>query len=358
MFVRRLLLVCLFILLLAGVVVQAGAPSAKAADLPPGGTFSDDNGITEEPWIEAIAAIGVTKGCNPPDNTKFCPSTGLTRAQMASVFVRAFDLPPSSDGPFTDIADTVHANDINALAALGITKGCNPPENTMFCPHRRVTRGEMAALVARAFDLPGSDADSFSDDDTSIFEGDIQALEAAGITVGCDEARFCPRDDLSRASMAEFIGRALDVEPIVPPPPPPPPYPDVGSGKRIIYSNSEQQVWLIDEEENLVDTYLVSGRVGIPHFGTYTVYSKSVNAYAPYGGITMKHMVRFVRPGTWGNQWAYGFHSIPRYPNGEPMQTEDELGYFRSGGCVRQADHKAVALYAWAGIGTTVHAIP
>jgi len=141
-------------------------------------------------------------------------------------------------------------------------------------------------------------------------------------------------------------------------PVPPPPYPDVGSGKRIIYSNSEQRMWLIDGDERLVDTYPVSGRIGIPHFGTYSVYSKSVNAWAPYGGITMKHMVRFVRPGTWGNRWAYGFHSIPRYPNGEPMQTEAELGYYRSGGCVRQADDRAIALFEWADIGTVVHAIP
>ena len=135
-------------------------------------------------------------------------------------------------------------------------------------------------------------------------------------------------------------------------PAPPPPYPEVGSGKRIIYSNSGQQIWLIDENERLVDTYPVSGRIGIPHDGTYTVYSKSVNAWAPYGGITMKHMVRFVRPGTWGNRWAYGFHSIPRYSNGDPMQTEAELGYYRSGGCVRQADHKAYALFQWSTIAT------
>ncbi len=137
-----------------------------------------------------------------------------------------------------------------------------------------------------------------------------------------------------------------------------PPYPNVGSGKRIIYSNSAQRVWLIDWNDNLVDTYLVSGRVGIPHYATYKVFSKSVNAWAPYGGITMKHMVRFVRPGTWGNQWSYGFHSIPRYSDGTPMQTEAQLGTHRSGGCVRQADYKAAALFAWAPIGTTVHAIP
>jgi hypothetical protein len=117
-------------------------------------------------------------------------------------------------------------------------------------------------------------------------------------------------------------------------------------------------VWLIDADEQLVDTYLVSGRKGIPYNGTYAVFSKSVNAWAPYGGITMKHMVRFVRPGTWGNRWSYGFHSIPEWPDGRPLQTEAQLGTHRSGGCVRQANHKAAALFAWADIGTTVHAIP
>jgi putative cell wall-binding protein len=137
-----------------------------------------------------------------------------------------------------------------------------------------------------------------------------------------------------------------------------PPYPQVGSGKRVIYTLSGHQLWMIDENENLVDTYLVTGRRGIPHPGTYRVFSKSVNAWAPYDGITMKHMVRFVRPQTWGNPWSYGFHSIPRWSNGTPLQTEAELGSYGSGGCVRQADHKAKAMFEWAGIGTTVIVLP
>jgi len=164
---------------------------------------------------------------------------------------------------------------------------------------------------------------------------------------------FATKAEMNGTTAAAIGGRTgVSCDPWVPP------YPNVGEGKRIIYSNSAQRVWLIDESEALVDTYLVSGRVGIPHYDTYEVYSKSVNAWAPYGGITMKWMVRFVRPGTWGNQWAYGFHAIPRYSNGQPLQSEAELGFHRSGGCVRQADVKAYALYQWADIGTTVHAIP
>ena len=137
-----------------------------------------------------------------------------------------------------------------------------------------------------------------------------------------------------------------------------PPYPQVGSGKRVIYTLSGHQIWMIDENDRLVDTYPVTGRRGIPHPGTYSVFSKSVNAWAPYGGITMKHMVRFVRPGTWGNQWSYGFHSIPNYSNGTPMQTEAELGSYGSGGCIRQANAKAAVMFDWADIGTTVIVLP
>jgi hypothetical protein len=351
---RFLVLIALVVMVLSAVPVV----SASAEDLPPGGTFVDDDLLAEEGYIEAIAAAGITKGCNPPASDKFCPERVLTRAEMASIFVRALRLPAGAPGQFVDTVESAHEADINALASAGITKGCNPPANDEFCPDRRVTREEMAAFIVRAFDLPSASSDHFADDDESIFENDIDAIAAAGITSGCGTGAFCPTEGLPRSQMAAFMGRALHLTPMVPPERPPPAYPQVGSGKRIIYSNSQQRVWLIDANENLVDTYLVSGKLGIPHYATYKVFSKSVNAWAPYDGITMKHMVRFVKPGTWGNQWSYGFHSIPRYSNGQPMQTEDQLGTHRSGGCVRQADAKAKALYAWAPIGTPVHAIP
>ena len=123
-----------------------------------------------------------------------------------------------------------------------------------------------------------------------------------------------------------------------------------GSGRRIVYGNSAQRVWLIDQWNLVVDTYLVSGRAGVPAAGTYSVYSKSERAWAGHDGITMRWMVRFAH----GRSLAIGFHSIPRYADGRPLQSESQLGTYRSSGCVRQADHKAEALYRWAPIGTTV----
>lgn len=51
---------------------------------------------------------------------------------------------------FDDVADdSVYVNDINWLAASGVTKGCNPPANTRFCPGSNVTREQMAAFMHR-----------------------------------------------------------------------------------------------------------------------------------------------------------------------------------------------------------------
>jgi len=140
--------------LLAAAVISGlfvAAPLAQAS-LDPGGTFGDDNNSIHEPAIEAIADVGITKGCNPPVNDLFCPSASVTREQMATFLVRALGLPAGS-ASFTDIGGSVHAANIGALAAAGITKGCNPPDNTLFCPGAPVTRAQMATFLARALSL-------------------------------------------------------------------------------------------------------------------------------------------------------------------------------------------------------------
>ncbi|MGH8912736.1 MAG: S8 family serine peptidase [Acidimicrobiia bacterium] len=157
-----------------------------------------------------LATGGITKGCNPPANTMFCPQREVTRAEMAAFVDRALAL---ATGPnvFTDDDASEFQPSINALAAAGITRGCNPPVNDHFCPDRLVSRAEMAAFLARALALtPGPDA--FTDDSASIFQTDIDALASAGITHGCNppaNTMFCPERNVTRAEMAAFLHRAL-----------------------------------------------------------------------------------------------------------------------------------------------------
>ncbi len=148
---------------------------------------------------------------------------------------------------------------------------------------------------------------------------------------------------------AEFVAHTQTVLPTSPTQFPAVPA-DSGSGRRIVYDNANNRVWMVEANNEVVDSYLVSGRADTPSPGTYQVFSKSPVAWAGHDGITMQHMVRF----TYGRSLAIGFHSIPRYQNGEPMQTVAELGTYQSAGCIRQQDHKAKALYEWAEIGTTV----
>jgi hypothetical protein len=61
------------------------------------------------------------------------------------------DLDPAQDGP------TGHNPNIDLIYNAGITKGCNPPENTAYCPKDLVTREQMASFLARTAGL-GSNA--------------------------------------------------------------------------------------------------------------------------------------------------------------------------------------------------------
>ncbi len=151
------------------------------------GTFYDDDGSVFESDIEWIAEAGITRGCNPPFEDAFCPLERVTRGQMAAFLVRSFDLEAESRDIFEDDDDSIFEADIQALAAAGVTKGCGTGS---FCPDRPVTRGEMAAFLARALGLTtGSTtaaADRFVDDDGSVFEREITALAESGVTKGCN----------------------------------------------------------------------------------------------------------------------------------------------------------------------------
>ncbi len=181
--------------------------------------FRDTGSTVHQTDIEKLAFADITKGCNPPLNDLYCPEASVTRGQMAAFLMRALDLKASSFDYFTDDDGSVFETNINALAASGITKGCSAEG---FCPDRRVTRGEMAAFLDRALSLPSTTPDKFTDDNDSIFEGSIDRLAGAGITAGCnppDNTRYCPHDNVTRGQMASFLSRALGL----PAPPPPPP---------------------------------------------------------------------------------------------------------------------------------------
>lgn len=196
------------------VVFGPGAPLPVKPPVRSAG-FWDTQGHIFESAIDWLAAEGITQGCNPPDNFLFCPDQPVTRGQMATFLARALGL-PSYGGPdrFRDDDGHIFETAIEKFAQAGITVGCNPPANERFCPDRLVTRGQMAAFLVRAFNLPDYDGpDRFRDDNGSVFEGAIERLAQAGITVGCNPPandQFCPDNPIRRGQMAAFLKRAFE----------------------------------------------------------------------------------------------------------------------------------------------------
>lgn len=174
------------------------------------GTFSDDDGNVHEKNIEIIAQRGITLGCNPPLNNKFCPEAQITRGQMAAFIARALQLPEGGEIPYTDVVGNKFEPAIRSIQAAGIGFGCTETE---FCPDVPLLRHEMAELLVRAFgyDNPTS-TDYFVDDEGNEFEDSINALAAHRVTMGCNppaNTNYCPDMPLKRSQMATFFVRAM-----------------------------------------------------------------------------------------------------------------------------------------------------
>ena len=125
-----------------------------------------------------------------------------------------------------------------------------------------------------------------------------------------------------------------------------------GSGRRIVYAERAAHLWIVAADGRVLRDYKVTGRVDRPKPGTYHVYSKSPTAVNPGERLTFDLMVRFAY-GVTGAR--IGFHTIPRYYDGRPIQAEKDLGRaIGMGGCVRQSRVDARWLYAWSRVGDTV----
>lgn len=156
-----------------------------------------------------------------------------------------------------------------------------------------------------------------------------------------------PREIASAATLA-----AADTQgPSAPPEPDPEALPaGSGRGKRVVFSEDAQRVWLVRANGSVRRTYLVSGSLEDNlDPGRYSVYSMSRWAVGVDDSGVMEYFVRFAH----GERAAIGFHSIPT-KLGTALQTRAQLGTPQSHGCIRQAKADAISLWKFAPEGTTV----
>ena len=180
------------------------------------GTFRDDDESVHLANIERIADLEITQGCG---QQRFCPSRTVTRAQMAAFLHRAvtrlYGEPGSAEVQLTDVgADVWYRSYAQWAAANGVVR----VTGGAFNPQGSVTRADMAEMLVAAFDhlTASSEFQDLFSDVSGIPYATIQAMEGiydAGVTTGCgtNPLRYCPTKEVTRAQMASFLVRAINL---------------------------------------------------------------------------------------------------------------------------------------------------
>jgi len=188
------------------------------------------DGIDCVTWYEVAVGVG--------DN-RFAPHRTITRGEMATFIARTLDrvgyeLPvedtgevveePAAPGdgtgdqteepPFTDIAGTTHEDSITLLAEAGIVSGIG---DGLFAPRRTVTRAQMATFLVKTVELLlerdlVAGEDWFDDTAGSVHAPQIDVARELQITLGTSNPRlYDPDREVNRAQMASFMARTLDL---------------------------------------------------------------------------------------------------------------------------------------------------
>jgi virginiamycin B lyase len=199
-------------------VMQGGSPAVQIFnDVPPTDPYFD--------YISVMASYGITLGCQagPP---LYCPDLPITRAQMAALLVRAYDVATGSpltfpvtpyfqDVPASGVPDSIYYGDVQKLAQLGITLGCQSSP-ALFCPDQSVSQGQMAAFMIRSWMLlnnitlltypatPLTDVPA-----TDLYFSFVQKMVQLGFWTGCGSGSYCENSAVSRDQMAPMIMRAM-----------------------------------------------------------------------------------------------------------------------------------------------------
>ncbi len=181
------------------------AANARFADLPDGNAAAGA--------AARVVDSGLLAACGATPRETFCPHCTLTRRDALVMVVRAAGIDtsaPPATPTFSDLAaDATGYAEIEAAAELGITDGCG---DGRFCPDDAVTRGQLAAFLARArgWSDPGPASPSYSDVPADYpLAGEIEATAAHCVPLACASDSFCPdesvdRDDGAVATVAGF----------------------------------------------------------------------------------------------------------------------------------------------------------
>lgn len=156
--------------------------------------------------VNHLANQGVITGF--PDG-KFQPDGKITREQVAVMLVRQLNLntgtPQETDYKDVDKEGYAYA----AIAAVTEEKLLTGRRLGYFDPKKSLTRAEAATILVRAYQLTGGQEKSFPDSATHWAQKDIGTLVGNQITTGYDDGTFKPDQSVTRAEFAAFLYRVI-----------------------------------------------------------------------------------------------------------------------------------------------------
>lgn len=141
-------------------------------------------------------------------NGTFKPESTITRAEAATIIARALGITKTKNSTFTDVKSTHFAYDaIAAVAEKGIITG---REASKFSPDGKLTRAEMATILKRAYNLTGTTVLPFKDVPSTHWAYEaIQTVYQNQLTGGYPDNTFKPNNSITRAEFATFLTKIL-----------------------------------------------------------------------------------------------------------------------------------------------------
>ncbi len=138
-------------------------------------TFEDIQNHENLKAIEELAIRGIING---KTEKTYCPDETMTRAEFASLVVRALGLPEKNTDKFDDVTDADWFNSyVNTAFSYGIINGVS--ENR-FNPNEKITREELATMLLRAAKLCGKDEEATEDSVRNTLAQFSDYIQASG----------------------------------------------------------------------------------------------------------------------------------------------------------------------------------
>lgn len=152
--------------------------------------------------IEKEIIFGYTDGT-------FKPKNPVSRQEATAMIGRALNLDNTKQKTtFPDVTSDMYASGYIASATeKGIITGHS---DGSFRPNETVTRAQMAIIISRAFDIKGETKKSFPDvaNDSLYYEA-INSIASAGISVGYPDGTFKPYNKLTREEFSILVAKAI-----------------------------------------------------------------------------------------------------------------------------------------------------